>query len=704
MECIQIQNGFNSKNTGKVQVFLSLAVLPKEISVIETSITLSCTETMTSYTFFANFSAKGRVLNVMSLCICFHSRFPCIHCIHCTALSVHCPSSYWFIFKIPITSPHEYSHSDSISLSLCAPSMYSTGRTWGWHRNLPIEELHSLFLLNEYDALTFRCQLTVTKIKSAASGPVLYRYPLPSFTVSSPHHRYQYSWRIQRDALRMMRQSPSGKMYESAVFGDLFVIQIYPNGVEHEGSVRVFVQMVAMPPGISRIEAKIELTAPQCGIRWLTVKQFSGTQTNWGWGDGLQSTESLYGLRGDDEVTFAATVEFIELYDDEGRALRNTAWNSSTVRALKVEAAQHDLEQTHLVAGYLRKYGMQRDALCNGIGTMISWFARNEVNGAQRAVFERTESAQLIRFKMHRSDPRFVSDVFAFCGLNWTLQSEVECESVYRVMLSLVSVPETLSEVMIGYNLFCPNNQSSVSGIRRFSDDDQGADRLRSDCLLVRSDDGGEEELVSFRVSIHVISVHDKYRDILYQFPSHLEWKLNPVSSLKKIQIRWSVDGEMVAAMKQSFFGQRFESGQVEDGLFCIGIAPNGLCHDDVENAGYCNVYLSLCSLPSDVFSLSAQWTLQCEELQIEHSEWRSHLDAHNALSAMFISTTNEFMESIHSVDEMTVTVEVQILQYLDTDGQFNRSFSHVSEQKSARTTRSGSLRRTSSARTSIEC
>lgn len=327
----------------------------------------------------------------------------------------------------------------------------------------------------------------------------------------------------------------------------------------------------------------------------------------------------------------------------------------------------------------------------------------------------RTDSSKLIRFAMHRSDPRFVSDILTFCGLNWMLQSEIHSESgqyvFYRVMLSLVSVPEMLSEVVIGYNLFCPNNQSSISGIRKLSDDDHGADRLRSEYLLVRSDtqcaDSSEEELVSFRVRIHMISMLDKYRDVLYQFPSHLEWKLNPVSSLKKTQIQWQIEHKMMNAIKQSFYGQRFESEQVHDGLFCVGIAPNGLHDEDIENVGYCNLYLSLCSLPSDVCAITVRWALQCEELQIEDSELRCHLhvDRQNSMSVMFISRTDEFMERIENISKMTVSVEVEIVQYLDTDGQFNRSFSHVSEQKSARTTRSGgSMRRTSSARTSVEC
>ena len=288
-----------------------------------------------------------------------------------------------------ILSHSLFSPSDSITDSLIT----FTGKTWGWQGNLPLEELHYLFLHRQYHSLTFRCQLTITKIKAARYGTILYRYPLSSFSLSAPQHRYQYSWHIPRDLLRIMRQSPSGKMYQSPVFGDMFVIQIYPNGVLHEGSVRVFVQMVAMPPTISKMEAKIELTAPQHGIRWLIVKEFSRNQTNWGWGDGIQSIESLYGL---DEVTFCANVEFVELYDDEGRAMKNMTWNSSSVRELKVASAQHESEQTHLVAGYLREYAMQRegcgtprDMLSNGIMTMISLFIRSE---PRSEVFERSET------------------------------------------------------------------------------------------------------------------------------------------------------------------------------------------------------------------------------------------------------------------------------------------------------------------------
>lgn len=74
--------------------------------------------------------------------------------------------------------------------------------------------------------------------------------------------------------------------------------------------------------------------------------------------------------------------------------------------------------------------------------------------------------------------------------------------------------------------------------------------------------------------------------------------------------------------------------------------------HDlDIENVGWCNVYLSLSSLPSDCFSILARWTVECEELQIEESEIRSHLDARCGLSACFISRTDEFTERILTVD-----------------------------------------------------
>ena len=53
-------NRYNQKNKGYFQCFSSIATLPPSIKNIFTNVRLSCPQTMTSYTFFADYTLKHK--------------------------------------------------------------------------------------------------------------------------------------------------------------------------------------------------------------------------------------------------------------------------------------------------------------------------------------------------------------------------------------------------------------------------------------------------------------------------------------------------------------------------------------------------------------------------------------------------------------------------------------------------------------------
>eukprot|EP01084_Bolivina_argentea_P279375 477604_1 len=96
--------------------------------------------------------------------------------------------------------------------------------------------------------------------------------------------------------MEFFKKSPNGKMYESQVFNDMFLLQIYPNGYlsNSVGNLHAFCQICSFPPNIREIIAKIEIICVELDVRWLNIAHFTIANNNWGWDKNIFDIQQLY--------------------------------------------------------------------------------------------------------------------------------------------------------------------------------------------------------------------------------------------------------------------------------------------------------------------------------------------------------------------------------------------------------------------------
>eukprot|EP01083_Nonionella_stella_P022816 63076_1 len=598
-------NGYNRKTHGYVQLFVTLACLPLHVKNVLAIIRLSCHQTLTSYTFFADISKKHK--------------------------------------------------------------------TWGWHRNFSVHELHSLFLLNQCNRLTFECEIKVLNITAEVKNRkwhtgITYAYNTPSIQINNAnilHNRYEHSWQIDRSLMEMFRKSENGKMYESKIFHDMFCLQIYPNGFKKQavGNVQVFCQICAFPQDISAILVKLELLCVDNQAKWQHIVKFDMDYNNWGWTDGTITTNELYDY---DELTFKARIQFIELYDENGNEMSEMPWIEDTYHDEKTphecDDSHYELEvqTTKVVTGFVRSNQSMLLVFDNIIG-LITKFSMLIMD--QLFASSNLSKSQSMSFNMNPSNARYISEVFELYNLKWVLESYVATEHTYRtqhkfyhMMVTLCSMPSAVSHIVISYRIYCPQTMSSTTSLCILPDT-SSKNELSSGPLLMKSND---HEPMTFNCSIQILRIKDERNEILYEYP------FNGGSEGQTYSFQWKIGSQMISKFAHSFKGQKYESEDIYYELFCVGIAPNGL-HEKGYKPNGVILYLQLCCMPTGLSSITVRCEMECIELKIKTQSTEQNMGTNNDKFSKIqyrISRTQEFYKRIEQYDikKLTINCKVNII------------------------------------------
>ena len=738
-------NGYNNRNMGYFQVFLSMATMPPSINIVLANVRLSCLQTMTSYTFFARYTSKHR--------------------------------------------------------------------TWGWKHNLPQQELHSLFLMDKCQRLTFQSQITILKVINYDNRPI-YEYQLPLFKPIDDilQIKYEHEWYINKKMMNMFRRSPTGKMFESQVFDDMFCIQIYPNGVNERGvgHSQLFCQICAFPKGITAILTKLELSCIGHG-QWQHIVKFTQTQNNWGWDHGTLTIDDLYDFH---QLTFKVKIQFIELYDEKGVETKNR-WKISNDESddddddVHDEKTPHEHDKSHqlmelsnlkVVEGYIRSNDNEIfSPRCNELNKVIVTTKQGQLKTLEHTSsdthqyisdlitkfsmdetemdeinelslvsdWNMSKSQKSFKFVIHPLYPRFISDIFRFHELKWILESYVARDDdqitncyyynynyyYYHVMLTLCSMPTVLSQVAISYRIFCKNTLSSTTGIcilyhnndddekdeyhqikykRKMRDDTMTDKVLSTGYLLMKTqnnkitcnqvlldgyircfvnnnllkdlyeiiinyfdtstymkcqncaihfydknnnNDKYQEEEMEFCCNINIIRIKDNNNDILYEYPFDEE------NLMEKSKFEWIIDCKMLKRFCNAYNGQKFESSDIYDNLWCVGIAPNGILEpEQLSTRSKAILYLQLCGMPVGIGSITVGCQMRCIQLQIETKYVEQSMglndDKFSKIQYKMIKTQKLIKKIIEcDINELKIEIEICIIKMCsESNGQEVRS------------------------------
>eukprot|EP01084_Bolivina_argentea_P245662 411229_1 len=124
----------------------------------------------------------------------------------------------------------------------------------------------------------------------------------------------------------------------------------------------------------------------------------------------------------------------------------------------------------------------------------------------------------------------------------------------------------------------------------------------------------------------------------------------------------------MIYRLRNAFTGQTFESPQIYDNIWCLGIEPKS--HKNHINANDVIIYLQICSLPIDTNKVTVKSEMKCMELNIQADVVTR---AYNVNDRKFpnipyrIGSTQHFFNNIkmNNIKQLTICFQISINQHI---------------------------------------
>ena len=106
-------------------------------------------------------------------------------------------------------------------------------------------------------------KITILRIRLRAKKPKLFY----QIKVNNYRQRYNISWVISGDLMKIMKLSHVGKKYESDVYEGIWAIGCCPNGpdMDDSGIVFIYLNLCALPININKIKCKWKVYIPETG-------------------------------------------------------------------------------------------------------------------------------------------------------------------------------------------------------------------------------------------------------------------------------------------------------------------------------------------------------------------------------------------------------------------------------------------------------
>eukprot|EP01084_Bolivina_argentea_P058942 107583_1 len=210
----------------------------------------------------------------------------------------------------------------SLSKYTCIAT-YEKDSSFGW-----CDGALSLKEVSHFKQLTFIITITILRIEliENLSHKIFYQIN----NKNEHKKRYHIQWKIDEILMTKMKESNTGKCYESNIEKEgLFCIQCFPNGdnAASKGDVELYIQLCSLPRNISKLEIQYSLSCIETNSKDTRTKEFDY--------DNDQSAKWSHDVLSFDEfkkyenVTFEADIIIKNRYDLKGDLLSDTLsdWN-----------------------------------------------------------------------------------------------------------------------------------------------------------------------------------------------------------------------------------------------------------------------------------------------------------------------------------------------------------------------------------------
>eukprot|EP01084_Bolivina_argentea_P178308 308231_1 len=188
----------------------------------------------------------------------------------------------------------------------------------GWHsKNMLLSEIK-----NE-SYLKFICQITIVRIEYKNNHNIYHK-----LTKMNTYTRHE--WIINSELFESFTTAHNGKFYHSNDYNNgCWCSSIAPNGSNTKdiNNVKCGLQLLQLPPFISRLKAKFSIISPFFDIKCAGKKEFTYNSTFISWADGTLQTQALLNaISNNEKLSFIVEIIVLKVYDEYDKEIPKTNW------------------------------------------------------------------------------------------------------------------------------------------------------------------------------------------------------------------------------------------------------------------------------------------------------------------------------------------------------------------------------------------
>eukprot|EP01083_Nonionella_stella_P016837 46993_1 len=590
-----------------------------------------------------------------------------------------------------------------------------------WFRGvLPTEELTNL--PDTTKSLHFQCTINVLHIESKDS--VLFEYPL-----SIDFHKqsqFVLDWKLKGDTLQQFLAVPHGKFISSnKIHAGLFSLQCAPDGyrTKDHGSVRLFMQLCALPAGIRSITLTRKLECMERHIEKESAKQVPWgyvnsknddapkMRQNSGWGGTALKREDVSHL---DEINFRATVNILRYTTSDGKTIEiippedaspkkrkrsvspappddkkeDDAYDGDGEEEKKGDDTEEKKEEEVVKKPPKKKRKTAKKKTkdkeeATSDDEDVKEVKQIEINDEIGGSYEWTLSNDLLQqFKTAKYRTCWTSPEFIVHELKWVIEifpaghnKKDKDEKSAMIFLTMVTpLSDQIAKMMVCYTLYCKPSLCSYTTISAYTT----ASNSFGYCggLLSQKELGELNNTFAHKVTIgaklmilNTMDGEDVKKKIYKQiYPLQIKSNEDGISGedsecfSRKCKFEWKVEKQEMIKFKKAYNGKYFESSTFNGNMWSLRCAPNG---DQKEDEGKVNLWLQLNSLPKGIGKMKVVFELKCVETN--KSAYLVH--NYNVLKSVAGWDSDVLkLEDIQGLDSLTFTASIDIDFFYDTN------------------------------------
>ena len=251
---------------------------------------------------------------------------------------------------------------------------------------------------------------------------------------------------------------------------------------------------------------------------------------------------------------------------------------------------------------------------------------------------------------------QFISNILTIGELKWQITMKPngknrKTRGSCSIFLKLISMPSTYKHITVIRMIRCIQTHSSYIRMTRYINGTSKGWHPGVQSLNELNQHQFNE--IQFMVKIQVIQIEmvkDNSSISIYPFKLSLK---------KHEEITWRVNEEVLECLKMANIGKQTCS-DIYNGLWAIHIYPNG----DDKDPGQCWVGLSLAALPQNIHKVKIKWKMTIMETETTRTSTADFYIRHSDLSLRMMP-----FEQLKQLNELTITIKIDIISIYDVDG-----------------------------------